>query len=176
MKMYKTRRLLIAVVTVLAVLFGASVMAQDAVTVYLVRHAEKDLQQAENPALTAQGWARAEQLAAMFKHMRIHAVYSTDTERTRSTAGPTAKANNVAVQLYSPGELNAADLRERHLGQNVLIVGHSNTIPKQVNQLLTNEVYADLSEQDYDSLFVVQLSEQSATSQHLYFPLAHPQP
>lgn len=126
-------------------------------TVYLVRHAEKEINSGKDPALTDQGEFRANFLAKMFDKIPIDAVYSTDTIRTRDTAGPTAKSQGKTVRIYDAREVDYADFLENNHGKTVLVVGHSNTIPAFVNGLLGKQKYTELDESAYDNLFVVDI-------------------
>ena len=74
-------------------------------TFLLVRHAEKET--GDNPSLTTAGAARAEELARVAADLGIDAIYSTRYKRTRETAGPTAKATGIEVQLDA---IRTADL------------------------------------------------------------------
>jgi predicted enzyme related to lactoylglutathione lyase/broad specificity phosphatase PhoE len=126
-------------------------------TVYLVRHAEKEINSGKDPALTNQGAFRAKFLAKMLDQIAIDAVYSTDTIRTRDTAAPTAKSKSKKVRIYDAREIVYADFLENNHGKTVLVVGHSNTIPAFVNGLLGKQKYAELDESEYDNLFVVDI-------------------
>lgn len=143
-------------------------------SIYLVRHAEKDLTQAQDPPLTEQGKRRAERLVDILKHDSIQAVYSTNTQRTRDTALPVAKHNELDIQLYKVGDLNRNDLVHKHGGASILIVGHSNTIPNLVNSLIGEDKYADLSELEYDDVFLVQFTANTHTVKRFSIPLSLP--
>ena len=136
-------RLLLAC-TVLLVL---AVPAAGLDAVYLVRHAEKAdpwPQDRELDAfwpLSAAGAARAEALAGRLEKAgrisSIAAVYTSRTTRTLSTAMPLVARIKVPITAddasIHPEEMSGflARLRERHAGDAaVLIVGHSNTIPR----------------------------------------------
>jgi broad specificity phosphatase PhoE len=111
--------------------------------VYLVRHAEKAdpwPQAKELDAfwpLSPAGTARAEALAGRLEKAGIAAVYTSRTTRTLATAMPLVARTHVPITADDasthaedmPGFL--ARLREKHAGDPaVLIVGHSNTIPR----------------------------------------------
>lgn len=140
-------------------------------TIYLVRHTEKALDVKQDPPLTQTGIARAHYWASVLQEVKFDAVYSTDTTRTRDTAKPLAEANKQAIELYHPNDLTRTSLLEKHAGGNVLIVGHSNTTPGLVNQLLQKEIYKDLNEKDYSSLFIVSIFGDSASAQKLNIDL-----
>jgi len=127
---------------------------ESATTFFLVRHAEKaDLTDAS--PLTERGKARADKLAEMVRDADVRAVYSTNFVRTRETARPLAEKRGLTVQTYDgKDEGFAKTLLKAHAGQRVLVVGHSNTIPKLINALAGTNL-PNLTEAEYDALFVV---------------------
>ena len=143
-----------------------------ATTYYLIRHAEKDLSGGHNgnPPLTAAGEERAEEWARYFKRKGIDAVYSTNYERTRSTATPAARAAGLEVQIYRPGELYTEAFQRAHEGKSVLIVGHSNTIPALVNRLVDSGTpLSDIDESEYGHLYTVRVKRGKASLRHREF-------
>ena len=128
-------------------------------TVILVRHAEKE--DGDDPELTAAGRERAARLASLLADSTVTAIYSTDTRRTRATADPTAKGSNLDIQVYDPNQLAgfANQIRDRHAGGTVLIVGHSNTTPALANQLTGNSRLEQFPDDDYGNILVVTLPD-----------------
>ncbi|MBC7892991.1 MAG: histidine phosphatase family protein [Sphingobacteriaceae bacterium] len=123
-------------------------------TLFLVRHAEK-ADQTDTSPLTERGKARAEKLAEMLRDATVQAVYSTNYVRTRETGRPLAEKRGLTVQPYeAKDEGFAKTIVEKHGGQRVLVVGHSNTIPKLVNALAGTNL-SNLNDDEYDALFVV---------------------
>ena len=98
-------------------------------TIYLVRHAEKDLASKNNidPPLTSCGTQRSEYLNQFFKAVPISAVYSTDYRRTRNTATPTALAKELKLQVYNAADLEAFSNSLLEKKEDALVVGHSDT-------------------------------------------------
>ena len=125
-------------------------------TLILVRHAEKAADGTLNPPLTPEGEARAAELAYLLGHVPLDAVYATPFKRTRDTVLPAAKAKGLEVESYRADQDDFLEtvLRE-HRGGTVLICGHSNTVPKQANELLGRDEYAQLDDAVYDNLFIV---------------------
>ncbi|MGD9264457.1 MAG: phosphoglycerate mutase family protein [Lysobacterales bacterium] len=123
-------------------------------TLYLVRHAEKQDDGSRDPALTAEGQQRADKLAAWLEDKSIENVWSSDFQRTRDTALPTAGKLGLGLNLYDP--LKHPVLIRNLLGQRhtALVVGHSNTIPKLARMLCECEI-ADMDEDEYDRLIVI---------------------
>lgn len=130
-------------------------------TYYLIRHAEKDRSDPENkdPQLTEQGNLRAAHWAEYFKDIPLDVVYSSDYHRTRQTAQPTADSKELALKIYQAGNLYNRDFVKETQGKQLLIVGHSNTIPTLVNQLVQKHTYQEMNDKDNASLFVVIMND-----------------
>ena len=142
---------------VLLGLLASAVAAQP--TIFIVRHAEKAASMDRDPDLSEGSQARAESLAKMLKDAGITSIYVTDLKRTQQTAAPLAKALGIKPTILPPNDTAslAAKLREVRTG-NVLVVGHSDTVPKLIDALgLTASI--TLNDTDYDNLFVVLLEE-----------------
>ncbi|HEX3129978.1 MAG TPA: phosphoglycerate mutase family protein [Thermoanaerobaculia bacterium] len=126
-----------------AFLLVVALPAVGLVTVYLVRHAEKADPWVQDKDLDAfwplspAGTVRAEALAGRLEKTGITAIYTSRTTRTLATAMPLVARLRVPVTA-DEASIHAADmpgflarLREKHAGDAaVLIVGHSNTIPR----------------------------------------------
>ena len=99
-----------------------------AVTVYAVRHAEKE--SGDDPGLTEAGQARAEALAVRMAGVPLAAVYATDQRRTQETVAPTAAAHGLPVVTAVDAETDLAPLLlATGLGHVVLHAGHTYTLP-----------------------------------------------
>jgi broad specificity phosphatase PhoE len=124
-------------------------------TVVLVRHADRD---SDLDQLSAAGEARAQRLAQMLSGANLSAIYHTQYRRTQQTAAPVAARLGLMPVAFDAADANglAAHIREHWSGQNVLVVGHSNTVPAVV-RALGGPVIADFDEDDYDNLLVLQL-------------------
>lgn len=127
-------------------------------TVFIVRHAEKAKSEGNDPELSETGHARAEALARMLSDSQITAIYATEFKRTQETAAPLAKVLGVNVSIV-PSK-NTAELASKLRSQNgnALVVGHGNTIPDLIKTLgITTSI--NITENDYDNLFIVVLDE-----------------
>lgn len=128
---------------------------------YIVRHAEKVPAEGSGAMsndlpLTAAGKERAEALKEIMKTKKIGYIFSTNTNRTKSTAEPTKAYFNLETTLYTPQPDTAFITKLRSLKKNTLVVGHSNTVDDIVNKLCGSlKIPADLKETEYDNLFVV---------------------
>ena len=123
--------------------------------IFIVRHAEKKGSN-DTATLTAAGLKRADDLRRILSSVDLKAVYHSEYERTRQTAAPTASAHKLI-----PVELKADDvkglaklLRATPPQDDVLVVGHSDTIPDVLNELGVS-TRAVIGANDYDNLFVV---------------------
>jgi 2,3-bisphosphoglycerate-dependent phosphoglycerate mutase len=129
-------------------------------TLILVRHAEKTDDGTDNPHLTLDGIRRAEELSYLLDHVQLTAVYSTPFHRTKETAEPSARRQAKKIRLYQPNEEEFLErMLKEHAGGNILIVGHSTTVPVMANALTGTEDYPWLHESVYDNLFIVTVLE-----------------
>lgn len=125
-------------------------------TIFLVRHAEKSdgtTGDPKDPELSQAGRARAESLAMMLKDAAITAVFVTELKRTQLTAEPLARAAKLEPIVVPAKETAAVVARLRETSGNVLVVGHSNTIPDIITALGASQPIA-LEDNEYDNLFI----------------------
>lgn len=129
-----------------------------ATTVYLVRHGEK-ADSSRDPELSDAGHARARSLAHVLTDAGIDAIFVTDTQRSRQTAAPTAAATGLTPTQYDARDAAAlaATIAADHAGQQVLVVGHSNTLD-DIAAAFGVTGLADLEESQFDRLYVVRRS------------------
>ena len=153
--------------------FSAVAGAPRLTTVILARHAEKADSSADT-SLSAAGASRATELARVLAGTPIAAVYTTQYARTRETAAPVAAAMKLTPVAVDAGgvmqggkkgyALEMADrIRRDHIGQTVLVVGHSNTTIDVMKALgVSNPPF--IPEPQFDDLFVVTFIEGAAPS------------
>ena len=81
----------------------------ETITIYLVRHSEKDLasNNQSDPQLTQCGEQRSEALSKFFKDVNLEKIYSTDYSRTKNTARPTAASRALDIIDYNSQDLKA---------------------------------------------------------------------
>ena len=131
-------------------------------TLILVRHAEKASDGTDDPPLNEVGKARAELLKTTLAEADVAAIYSTPYQRNTSTVAPLADALGLTIKEYDskqPAAQFVAQLQAEHRGKQVLVCGHSNTIPAMLNALTGTEQYPELTESEYEYLFIVTLLE-----------------
>ncbi|MFV8754685.1 histidine phosphatase family protein [Nannocystaceae bacterium ST9] len=134
----------------------------ETVTIYVVRHAEKqpmptdatDIQK-KDPPLSREGQLRALGLADDLPITEIDAVYLTDFQRSRQTASAVLAVTGLEPVVYPPKDTAGlvARLRKRS-GEQILVVGHSNTIPPLLQQLGVVED-VQIGEEQYGDLWIV---------------------
>jgi broad specificity phosphatase PhoE len=139
---------------------------QNETVIFLVRHAEKT-RDANDPALTEAGEARALLLAELLADESIQHVHSTDYARTRLTAMPLAVRLGIEVELYDPAALPAfADALLQGGGRH-LVVGHSNTTTELVSLLGGEPGTAIDHNGENDRLYRVSVAEGGESSTEL---------
>lgn len=144
--------------------------AQDkATTVYLIRHAEK-ADATPNTNLSIAGNQRAKNWAKHFAGKKIAAVYSTDYNRTVQTATPIAKQAVVEITKYNPRELDLKKLARDYPGKEIVVIGHSNTIPGYVNTALGKHWYDEIDESEFGTLFEVVIENGKASAKQTIVP------
>lgn len=139
-------------------------------TFYFIRHAEKDRSNPDNsdPELSQDGLGRAMHWDEILKDVELDAIYSTDFQRTAMTAAPISVNRNIDVQYYDPQIMEIEQFKTENSNKNVLVVGHSNTTPEFVNQMLGEEKYNAMDDNDNGSLFIVQFVNGNASSQRIH--------
>lgn len=126
-----------------------------ATTIYIVRHAEK-ADTSRDPELSEAGRARARTLAHVLTDAGLDAIFVTDTHRSRQTAAPIAAATGLTPTQYDARDAAAlaATIAADHAGQQVLVVGHSNTLD-DIAAAFGITGLADLEESQFDRLYAV---------------------
>ena len=146
-----------AILVLTALLLPCAASAQTAVVV--VRHAERAdagmmSASSADPELSSSGRARAESLAAMLKDTRITGIFVTEFKRTVQTAAPLAKLLGIEPTVIGSKDVRALTDRISSARGNVLVVGHSNTIPAVVKALgVTEDVV--IGDAEFDHMLVV---------------------
>ena len=132
--------------------------------VILVRHAEKEAVPVDNPVLSEAGWDRASALATMLERADINHIVTSQLDRTILTARYVAESRGLEPEKVqtSGGLLNHINgvveaIHRRPDGEAILVVGHSNTIPRIVNTLVDGD-FQDLEDSNYSTVYIVTLS------------------
>jgi phosphohistidine phosphatase SixA len=153
-----------AMKSLLRVVFPALLLCQLAAaqqnvrTIFLVRHAEKASTAPDTP-LSPEGEKRAACLAAMLKDAGIKQIYVTDAKRTQQTAAPLAKELKVTPTILPAKDSNGLIKNLVYTGGgNILVVGHSDTIPFVIARIQGGTV-PPIGENEYDRMFVMTIAE-----------------
>jgi broad specificity phosphatase PhoE len=153
---------------------GLSGQTDPAITVFIVRHAEK-ADQSSDPSLSPAGRDRARELTRVLKDARIGAVYVTQFKRTQETGQPVAEAIGQKPVIGEAGktDLLVDSIRKLAPGSRVLVVSHSNVVPEMIKQL-TGETITPLTESDYDGLYLVSLTGGQGSVVQLHYGAPSP--
>jgi broad specificity phosphatase PhoE len=145
-------------------------------TVILVRHAEKSRPLGDFP-LSREGWARARELARVLGETKVDAIYATQYMRTQQTAKPLADLKGVPVWNLQTTEHYVTELLDRirvdHPGQTILVVTHRQTLGPLIEGLGAPPV-PEVTEEQYDRLYVVTISSGGTTLMSLRYGRATP--
>jgi len=147
-----------------ALLFPLQLLAADATTVILVRHAEAVASDSKDPELSDAGKARAKALLEVARDAHVNAVFVTQYRRTKDTAADVVAALKVPVVETSVDREKRAEHVEtlakrivaEHRGETVLVIGHSNTIPAIVTAL-SGVATTEIPHEEYNRIYVVVL-------------------
>ncbi|NVB40061.1 histidine phosphatase family protein [Pseudenhygromyxa sp. WMMC2535] len=146
------------------------------ITVYIVRHAEKQVSPGEtgdmaadeaarrDPPLSAEGQARALALAEDLPLRELDAIYVTASRRSEETAAAVAAVTGIEPTHYPPRDIDGLLARlRREAGTVSLVVGHSNTIPPLLEALGVEEKVR-IGEKQYGDLWIVHTLPEGGTS------------
>ena len=147
----------------LTIFLAFSIPENDCSTFYLIRHAEKVRinKTDRDPALNEKGMIRALNWRDFFIDKDISKIYSTNYKRTLETVKPIEVAMGLTAILYSPSSIDYKNFISSNKGEIVLVVGHSNTIPEFVNELINDQVYSQIDDLNNSNLYIVNLCDSS---------------
>lgn len=152
-----------AVASLVVCLLGSSAAAAADQVIFVVRHAERADAAAAQPAagmmandppLSGAGHERAKRLAALLASAEIRHIFTTEYQRTRQTAAPLAEKTAIAAVVSAARDAEPLVEQVRRAPGNVLIVGHSNTVPDLLKRLGVTAAVS-IGDAEYDNLFVV---------------------
>jgi phosphohistidine phosphatase SixA len=137
-------------------------------TIYVMRHLERD--SGRDPDLNATGRTNAQRLATWFKRDPPRAIFVTQFRRAQQTAAPLAARTKLTPVVYdanAPEQMLAA---VKSAKTPVLIIGHTNTLPRILEALGGPKASGDLAEADYGRIWILRRSKLAVAR------LAEPQP
>ncbi len=131
-----------------------------ATTIFFIRHAEKNPHPVGGDSgLNTRGLVRAQVLTHVLRDAGVTEIYSSQFGRSRLTVEPLAQAMGDSVRIYDANDLPglAARLRSLATGTTVLVVGHSDTIPQTIEELIGRRP-PEGEPVDYDRMYVLTLN------------------
>jgi phosphohistidine phosphatase SixA len=149
-----------SVVCLVSLLVTAFVFPAWSQTIYLVRHAEK-VDESRDPVLSLQGQRRAVDLALHLRDAEIKKIYVTEFQRTQKTAEVLATQLKVNTQSIPAKDIEKLVAILQSENDNVLVVGHSNTIPDILKALGVKNVML-IADNEYDRLVLLQMKKDAA--------------
>ncbi len=132
---------------------------KDGVTkIFIVRHAEKEV--GKDPALTQVGFTRAGDLLRALNSEGIQKIYVSQYRRTQMTGDSLRIQMGVDTVHYSADtvcdHLVNSILEHRDFGKTILIIGHSNTLPKIIRKLgVLDYPQNDIPDNEFDNLYMI---------------------
>jgi phosphohistidine phosphatase SixA len=143
-----------------------------ATRIFIVRHAEKET--GKDPVLTAAGNTRAGDLLRALKNENIQKIYVSRTRRTQMTG------DSIRIQLGIDTVHYTADtlcddlintiMEHRDFGKTILIIAHSNTVPRIIRKLgVLDYPQADIPDNEFDNLFLVTYKNEKAKVKKMKF-------
>ncbi len=161
------KRLLILFFSVATFLSGFNVFAQEIersknVTYYIVRHGEKAL--GNNPPLSKIGQERAGDLYRKLKNKKIDLIFVSEYPRTGMTADSLRIYQHIDSVHYK-ADVTGNDLfkkikERRGKAKNILIVGHSNTLPGIIRKAgISSFTLKDIPDEEYNNLYIIKIKK-----------------
>lgn len=137
-------------------------------TIYVVRHAEKETidPKEQDPDLSAVGKQRAFDLLKHLEKERIDVVFSTKFKRNMQTVAPILAGRKLPINYYEAHNFSELknSIEQFHLGNTILIVGHSNTVAEICEALGAKPNIPKLTDADYSYIFKIQLDKSGKAS------------
>lgn len=138
----------------LLLVYQQNTIQSETTTIYFIRHAEK-ADSSPNPELSEDGIKRSVRWTKFFEKIPIDVFYTTLTQRTQMTCSTIATSKQKHTLFYDHSKLTIQEIIAKHSGKTILVVGHSNTIPKQINAFLGEEVYPQIDENEFGNLYTI---------------------
>lgn len=130
-----------------------------------MRHGEKET--GKDPALTVAGRQRAGDLMRKLKDKGITHIYVTQYRRTQMT-GDSMRIQLGIDTIHYAADTTGLDLLKKimahdDLQSTILVIGHSNTIPKLIQRLgVLNYPQEYIADEEFDNLFLVRYKKHKA--------------
>ncbi len=137
--------------------------SQATTTIIFVRHAEKELNAGDDPALSDAGRRRATELTRQLVDadvvVGIDAIYTTPFRRSQETARPLAEALDLQMNTYDAADRETVleTILKNHKGKIILVVGHSDTLPELIANLGASKNVPAIDELEYDNIYIISI-------------------
>uniref|UniRef100_UPI00261F263E phosphoglycerate mutase family protein n=1 Tax=uncultured Flavobacterium sp. TaxID=165435 RepID=UPI00261F263E len=141
----------------LLLIFQNTLAQSETTTVYFIRHAEK-ADSSPNPELSEEGIKRSVRWTKLFEKTQIDVFYTTLTRRAQMTCSTIATSKQKDMIFYDYAKFSIQEIIAKHSGKTILVVGHSNTIPQQINTFLGEEVYRQIDENEFGNLYTITIN------------------
>lgn len=141
-------------------------------TYYFIRHAEKrrDNPSEKNPELNEKGFERSKYWGEYFEGKNLEKFYTTDYMRTFQTIIPIVYPYKDQVLFYEANDsLFTEDFWSKTYGKNTIVVGHSNTTPEFVNQVIGQKKYKSIPDSVNHRLYKVKIDKDGFIAQDTFF-------
>lgn len=122
-------------------------------TIYVTRHYDTPAGE-RDPDLTATGQARAAALARWFAGKKLATIYVTQFKRTRQTVALLVARDGATPVVYGPAPSPEFLTGLKASTGDVLVVGHSNTVPDIVAGV-GGEKPGPIAHEDFGGLWIV---------------------
>lgn len=155
------------IITLSFLLLGSFFASAQTTTVFMVRHAEKDLSNPadKDPALNGEGLQRSYDLKDILQKEKLSAIFSTPYKRTQQTGKPLADLIKKEIITYDPSQNEALvkTILENYAGKKILIIGHSNTLLSIVKAFGATPSINQITDNQYNLLFELSISKEKTT-------------
>lgn len=124
--------------------------------VFLIRHAEPNVGVGgSDPPLKPAGQQRAATLARVLAPADVRRIWVTTFKRTQQTAKPLAETLGLTPEIEDDVDDLVEKIRTAAPSGNILIIGHSNTVPAVIAKLRGDASSADIPAGVFDNLFIL---------------------
>ncbi|MBE7213649.1 histidine phosphatase family protein [Shewanella benthica] len=130
-------------------------------TLVLIRHAEKSAGEDKDPSLSPAGKRRSERLVNKLKNYRFSQLLASPFKRTQETLLPISEALGIPITVIDiksglEAHITATINTVEAQAGDVLIAGHSNTVPKIISALGGPKI-DDLDENQYSNIYELKI-------------------
>jgi len=130
--------------------------------IVLVRHAEKSTSTSKDPSLSPKGELRAKSLLSTLENTPLTGLIATPYKRTQETLHPMSEQRGlpmiiVAISSGVTAHIDATVKAIQSRTGNVLVAGHSNTLPLIISALGGPQINP-IGEDEYSNMYILSLS------------------